>query len=87
MGTITITSAGFTAPRPNGSRATTISDADYDRLIAWARAKTFTPPGPDTRTDGQVLTAFIIAEYNAWKDAVEAFDQPVRPNKTSFTVT
>lgn len=86
MGTLSIASSGFTAPRPNGSRSTTISDADFDRLIAWARAKT-APAGSDARAAGQVLTDFIVSEFNAWKDAVEGFDQPSRPGKTTFTVT
>ena len=90
MGTITITSAGFTAPRPNGSRAGTITDADYDRFIAWARARTFTPTTvapTDTRTPGQVLADFVAAEWNAWMDAVQVYERPTPTTATRINIT
>lgn len=81
MGTVTISTAGFTAPRPNGSRSGTMTDADYDRFIAWARART-APAGVDSRTAGQVLLDFVAAEWTAWKNAVQQYElQPAsNPN-------
>ena len=73
MGTITITTAGFTSPRPNGTKSGTMTDADYDRFIAWARART-APAGVDSRTAGQVLIDFVTAEWQAWKNAVQQFE-------------
>jgi hypothetical protein len=80
MGTITITSAGF-AGGPNGARAGTMSDADFARLIAWARSRT-APVGVDARTNGQVLNDFIVAEWQAWKDAIQVSERqaPTTPS-------
>lgn len=82
MGTLTMTTAGFGggATTPNGSRAATMSDADFIRLIAWAKIRT-APPGVDSRTSGQVLNDFIGAEWVAWRDAIQNFERqpPVVP--------
>jgi len=78
MGTITISAAGF-AGGPNGSRAGTMNDADYARLIAWARARTRVsgPPGlvpPDNRTDAQVLGDFVAAEWATWIAGIQQYE-------------
>lgn len=89
MGTITITSASFgggAGTTPNGSRSGTLSDADFVRLIAWARARTIASV-PDTRTAGQVLTDFIAAEWQAWKDGIQTFERQPPTNPTPITIT
>jgi hypothetical protein len=85
MGTITITAAGF-GTGPNGNRAGTLSDADYVRLIAWARVRTRTTL-PDVRTDAQVLSDFVGAEWKAWKDAIKAFERVVPTEPTEISIS
>jgi hypothetical protein len=85
MGTITITAAGF-GGGPNGNRVGTLSDTDYARLIAWARART-KPNGADVRTDAQVLSDFVGAEWQAWKDAIAVFERPVPTPPTPIGIS
>jgi hypothetical protein len=59
-----------------------MTDVDYDRFIAWARARTVTVV-PDTRTAGQVLIDFVQSEWQAWKDAVQTFERLPASNPNS----
>jgi hypothetical protein len=74
MGTITITAAGFN-PGPNGTRTTTISDADWQNLITYQQNAqkpnaTEANPNPTVPTPVQALLGWVNNWLNQTRDEI-----------------
>ena len=54
----------------NGSKNYTVSDADIQRVLDWAKVA-FASSLPTNPTNGQVLTAWVQSWVNGTKDAVQ----------------
>ena len=71
MASLTISVTGSAVV--TGTKTYTLSDADLQAVLDWA--KTSFPPAqlPDTRTNGQVMLAWVQSWINGSKDAVKNF--------------
>lgn len=67
MGTLTITAAGFTAG-PNGSKAYTVSDADWVNLITYMQAKFTVNVAPETPGTPPTPAQALIQWVQDWVD-------------------
>ena|SRR6266699_98125 len=81
--------AGITWPggqSPNGTKAYTVSDADWISLLSWAAAnyQSALAPAP---TAGQILLAWVQGWINATRDSVQRFKTtaPVIPPPITIT--